>query len=182
MEQWDDVVARHYLPPRVSGWTLTVRRTGGADWESLRAIRLEALADTPEAFGTTLAEAAAYRDRRWRSMAEESPYFLADVDGRVVGMVRGGRNEHYPGTYWLYGMYVTPVERGGTAARALVDAVVAWALAEGATELFLHVGVGVARARAFYEKVGFTPTGERFAVRGARNLELETMAKQLVVA
>jgi GNAT superfamily N-acetyltransferase len=161
---------------------MTVRRTGGADWASLRTIRLEALADTPEAFGTTHAEASRYRDRRWRTMAEESPYFLAEVDGRVVGMVRGGQNEHYPGTFWLYGMYVTPSQRGGGVARALVDAVVAWALAEGATELYLHVGVGVARARAFYEKVGFAPTGERFAVRGERNLELETMVKQLVVA
>lgn len=164
----------------VTGETPVVRRTRGADWALLRAIRLEALADTPDAFSTTFEEASAYQERRWRSMADEPSSFLAEVGGEVVGMVRGGRNDQHPGTHWLYGMYVTPSQRGGAAARALVDAVASWALAEGATELYLHVGAGVARARAFYEKTGFTPTGERFAVRGDRSLELRTMVKSLV--
>jgi GNAT superfamily N-acetyltransferase len=111
---------------------LIVRPAQSDDWPKLRAIRLEALSDAPEAFGSTYAVAAKLSNFQWRSMIERSLYFLAERDGDVVGMVSGGLNERHPGTHWLYGMYVTPTARGSQTAALLVDAVAAWARGEGA--------------------------------------------------
>jgi GNAT superfamily N-acetyltransferase len=159
---------------------LTVRRAESDDWVKLRAIRLEALSDSPEAFGSTYAVAAKLSNYQWRSMVERSLYFLAERDGDVVGMVSGGLNDRRPGTHWLYGMFVTPSARGTDTASLLVDAVVEWAKGEGATELYLHVTSIAQRARAFYARVGFLATGENFGMDRDPRLTMMTMKKSLI--
>jgi len=162
------------------GGELVVRRTTGDDWAALRAIRLEALADTPDAYGSTYEGTIEFSTRRWKAMASESRYWLAERDGVVLGMVSGGFNDQHPDTYWLYGMYVTSAARGSDAAPRLVEAVSAWAKDEGASELYLHVTTSVERARAFYQKMGFVETGERFSMERNRILQLITMRRPLV--
>ncbi len=103
--------------------TLTIRLCGLDDWEDLRAIRLEALGDTPDAYGSTYEESVRWSDAQWKNSASTRLYYLADRDGAVVGMVSGGFNDAYPGTRWLYGMYVTPSERGSGTAELLVRAI-----------------------------------------------------------
>jgi GNAT superfamily N-acetyltransferase len=159
--------------------TLSVRRCGPDDWPGLRAIRLEALADTPDAYGSTYEENARWSDAQWKNAATNRLYYLAERDGRVVGMVSGGFNDGYPGTRWLYGMYVTPSERGTGTAALLVGAIADWAKSEGVDEMYLHVTTSVARARAFYEKVGFRATGEHFTMERDSTLTLITMVQSI---
>jgi GNAT superfamily N-acetyltransferase len=159
--------------------TLTIRLCGLDDWEGLRAIRLEALSDTPEAFGSTYEESVRWSDAQWKNAASTRLYYLADRDGRVVGMVSGGFNDGYPGTRWLYGMYVTPSERGTGTADRLVRSIEEWARKHGVDEIYLHVTTSVARARAFYEKLGFRSTGEIFEMARDRSLTLITMVKRI---
>ena len=45
-------------------------------------IRLESLADTPDAYGATYEESLAWSHRRWRTAAATWNYFLAERDGR----------------------------------------------------------------------------------------------------
>ena len=158
---------------------VVVRRCTSLDWQQLKAIRLESLGDTPEAYGSTYDDAATWPDDRWRSAASQWTYWLAERHGRVVGMVSGGANDHHPGTRWMYGMYVTPAERGTDVATRLVDEVCQWARGESANSLFLNVTSTVARARAFYEKVGFELTGEVNAMDRDPSLHLETMVREL---
>jgi GNAT superfamily N-acetyltransferase len=158
---------------------VTIRRIESADWSALRGIRLEALTDAPEAFGSTLQGALRLSARQWRHKVATTVYFLAERDGVVVGMVSGGFNDNHPGTHWLYGMYVTPVARGGEVAQLLVGAVVEWARGEGAREIYLHVASGVPRARAFYLKNGFTLTGEPFTMERDPNVMMYTMTKSI---
>jgi len=143
----------------MSDTTLLVRRAGSEDWMALKAIRLEALRDTPDAYGSTLLAALAFPQDRWRAMIEEQCYFLVERDGAVLGMAAGGFHDDHPGQHWLYAMYVTPAARGGHVASCLVDAVVAWARSDGALALHLDVTTSLPRARAFYEKAGFRETG-----------------------
>ncbi|HEY1221984.1 MAG TPA: GNAT family N-acetyltransferase [Acidimicrobiales bacterium] len=156
-----------------------VRHADAHDAMKLRAIRLEALGDTPEAYGSTFEESAAWSERQWRRVAKTWNYYLGECDGVVRGMVSGGYNDQHPGTCWLYGMYVAPSARGSGLATELVEAVVAWARAQGARELFLHVTASVARARAFYHKVGFVETGETIAMDRDPSITLCTMVMQL---
>ena len=158
---------------------MSVRRGTPADVDALRAIRLEALADTPEAYGSTFDETAQWSDEQWREVAGRWTFFLAeDADG-VIGMATGGYHERRPGTSWLFGMYVTPRARGTGAADELVDAVARWARSRGADTLYLHVTELVPRARAFYERVGFVPTGEVETLRRDATVTLSTLVRRL---
>jgi GNAT superfamily N-acetyltransferase len=157
----------------------TVRRAGARDFSALRAIRLEALRDTPEAYGSTYDDSLKWSARRWRKVAKTWNYYLGECSGVVKGMVSGGYNEVHPGTCWLYGMYVAPSERGSGLATQLVDAVVTWARADGARQLYLHVNPGVRPARAFYAKVGFVENGETIIMDRDPSITLCTMVKTL---
>ncbi len=166
---------------QVSSPAYSVRRGHVPDARLLRAIRLESLRDTPEAFGATFEEASTWSDDRWRTAAQQWTYYLGEGEGEgeVVGMVSGGFNDRSPGTLWMYGMYVSPTARGTGLASELVEAVGQWALGEGASELYLHVTETVTRARAFYEKVGFRLTGDAITMSRDPSLRLVTMVKSL---
>ncbi len=157
-----------------------VRRAKVDDAPALRAIRLEALKDTPEAYGSTYEESLRWTSRQWRKVAKTRNYFLGECQGVVRGMASGGYNEDRPGTWWLYSMYVSPNERGTGLAQQLVDEVVAWARGEGATELHLHVGSRSARARSFYTKLGFVERGDVIEMDRDPSIGLHTMVKTLV--
>jgi GNAT superfamily N-acetyltransferase len=163
----------------MSDVTLTIRRSDRGDWRALKTIRLEALADTPDAYGSTWKENSTWSDAQWKNAAANRLYYLAYRDDVVVGMVSGGLNDMHPGTRWLYGMYVTPSERGSGTADRLVATVCAWARSEGVNEVYLHVTSSVARARAFYTRVGFRANGETFPMERDHGLTLETMVLDL---
>lgn len=164
----------------VSETTFAIRRALQEDWPIFKAFRLESLRDEPDAFTSTYDTACRLSDDRWRTLSEQAVYFLVERDGEGVGMAAGGFNNEHPGTHWLYAMYVTPSARSSAAATLLVDAVCDWARSDGATELYLHVTTTLERARAFYRKVGFEPTGERFAM--SRDPELFLMTLRRVLA
>ena len=71
-----------------------VRRVRADEWEALRETRLRALADAPDAFGTTHAEARAHPEQWWRDRAERTAagdaqaMFLAWDGDRAVGIAR----------------------------------------------------------------------------------------------
>jgi GNAT superfamily N-acetyltransferase len=160
--------------------TVVVVRPGGVeDADRLRAIRLEALADSPDAFGATYAESSTWSDARWEAAARDWNVYLAEIDGRVVGMASGGDAGDRPGGSWLFGMYVSPVARGTGAAGALVEAVSDWARSRGSGELFLRVTETMDRARAFYQKMGFTETGEVVTMDRDRSIRLRTLVRAL---
>ena len=157
-----------------------VRRCGADNAALLRQIRLEALLDAPEAYGSTYDESRTFSLERWADMAGSRVYYLGESEGQVVGMAAGGRNDDHPDTHWLYGMYVSPSRRGSGLAPQLVEAVGEWARDEGATALHLHVGSTVARARAFYEKVGFVLTGDAKVMERDPSMHVLEMVKNLV--
>jgi GNAT superfamily N-acetyltransferase len=157
----------------------TVRHAGVEDAMLLRAIRLESLSDTPDAYGSTYKDSLKWPNSRWRVAAREWNYYLAERHGHVVGMASGGFNANHPGTRWLFGMYVTPGARGTGVAQQLVETVSDWARGDGATELYLHVTTTVARARAFYQKVGFRLNGEEIVMDRDRSIRLVTMVRDL---
>lgn len=144
----------------------SVRRVRTDDWPTLRAVRLTALADSPLAFETTLAQASAYDDAQWQARttrhatAHDNTMFLAfDVVGDAVGMMAAELSNDGQRAY-VFGVWVAPAHRGGPAAGLLIDAIAAWARDElGAPELALEVNETNARALAFYRRRGFVATG-----------------------
>ena len=137
--------------------------------QQLKEIRLEALGDSPDAYGSTLRDELRIRDREWERMAREGNYVLAFQGSRPVAMASGGRHEAYRECRWLYALYVTPELRGTGVAANLVRHVARWARGQGVETLGLHVTETMGRARAFYRSMGFEEDGgSEFMIRDRR--------------
>lgn len=138
------------------------------DWRRWRALRLTALAEAPEAFGSTLAQWSGPGDteERWRARWAGVPYNLVVVrDGLDVGMAGlvGPDGDEPPE---LVSMWVAPEARGSGAADAAVEAVLARAARAypgRAVALSVYEANGVARrlyARHGFVDAGPSPDGE----------------------
>ena len=143
-----------------------VRRTTVADWQALRAERLRALAQDPEAFGSTREQALAVPDEDYHHRrAAAGTTHLAWCDGEPVGIVAlvpdGG--DHSRGE--LVSMWVDPHHRGTGLAGRLVEAACALGRIDGIREATLWVATGNAAARRLYERCGFVSTGAQQPVR-----------------
>jgi ribosomal protein S18 acetylase RimI-like enzyme len=155
-----------------------IRRLSAEDWLLLRDVRLRSLADAPAAFGSTYEREAGFDEAKWRERAESSAWFLAAVGGEEVGIVAGYHDPGSPARQrHLLAMWVAPPARGSGLAAELVDAVIAWAAADGASEVTLGVASGNDRATALYEKCGFVSTGERFPLPSDPSREIEIFGR-----
>ena len=126
----------------------------------LRSIRLRALLDAPDAFGSTLEETAARPADSWSKQLVDLPTFVAINDGVDVGVVRCARDEARIDSASLISMWVAPEVRRRGVGGVLVDAVIEWARSNGVTRLFLDVADNNAPAIKLYSRKGFAPNGE----------------------
>ena len=141
---------------------VVVRAATMEEWQVLRDIRLAALRDAPNAFGSTHAEQAASIEADWRRRISRGGTFFAYVPENAdepAGLV-GGFQEN-PGTVELVSLWVRPQARGLGVGEALVAAVINWAKARNATSVHLWFTEMNFHARMLYERCGFSPTGER---------------------
>jgi GNAT superfamily N-acetyltransferase len=137
-----------------------IEQLSAGDGARLRAIRLRALQDSPQAFETTFEEAAARPLDDWDGHLEQIATFVAVAGGRDVGLVRGMRHQQFPDAGYLISMWVAPEARQQGTGSALVGAVIQWGRAQGLDRLLLDVGEMNATAIALYTRKGFLPTGE----------------------
>jgi ribosomal protein S18 acetylase RimI-like enzyme len=137
-----------------------IRRLRADDANSFRAIRLEALKASPEAFGSTF-EIEDKLDLAWFAERLESSHVMgAFRDGELVGTagfaIQQGQKNAHKGR--LCGMYVRPSSRSCGVGRLLVSAVL-----EVARENVELIQLNVVRenrpARRLYESVGFLEFG-----------------------
>ncbi|MFG3338524.1 GNAT family N-acetyltransferase [Glycomyces sp. NPDC048151] len=145
------------------------------DWRLWRELRLAALADAPDAFGSRLADWQNAAEEAWRSRLAMpgSRNLVAETDGRPAGMASGVPTGD-PAARELIAMWVHPQARGRGVADALIDAVASWARTEGAEQLRLTVYEHNTAAALLYRRNGFTdiappggaePGVERFMAR-----------------
>lgn len=139
-----------------------VRRLTADDWLELRNARLAALAEAPYAFSSTVAREQAFADQTWRERAGSGRTFGAWDGDSIVGLATGLPED---GQWHLVGMWVSPKARGTGIADQLVAAVCELARQSAATSVTLWVTEVNGRARAFYRRLGFAPTGGRQLVR-----------------
>ena len=138
---------------------LTLRRAECGDEAILREVRIQALSDAPEAFGSTLDNELARTTADWQRWMSPGVVFILYEPTGARGMVAGLHDESDPAVVHLMAMWVHPNIRGSGGADDLVSAVVSWAESKGAKLMRLKVIRGNDRARHFYERMGFCPTG-----------------------
>ena len=140
-----------------------VREAVADDWQALRDIRLAALRDAPEAFGSTYERQVTFGEADWQRRIARGGTFLAylpEVRASEPAGLAGGYQEG-PGPVELVSMYVRPPARGRGVGEALVASVIEWAGAGDAASVHLWVTEANGPARLLYERCGFTLTGER---------------------
>lgn len=128
-----------------------------ATLDTVRPLRLRALREDADAFGSTLAREQDRPDADWDFWVRDS---LIAFDGDTpVGManlkVDGDEAQ-------LFGMWVAPEARGRGVAEALARALIERAAGRPIT---LCVAEGAHAARRLYERLGFRPTGTTGTLR-----------------
>ena len=137
----------------------SVRRAVLGDERILREVRLQALSDEPDAFGSTYEREVARTTADWQGWMSPGVALILCEPAGARGMVSGLRDEADLEVVHLMAMWVHPMIRGSGGADELVEAVIAWAQSQGAKRVQLKVIQGNDRARGFYERMGFRATG-----------------------
>lgn len=150
-----------------------VRRAVIGDEPVLKALRLQALADSPSAFSSTYEREVARTTEDWQGWMTPGVTFILEADGKPRGLVAGVRDAHDSSVVHLMAMWVHPDLRGTGAADALVSSVKAWADEMGAMQVRLKVVEGNRRARRCYERAGFRATGRQGVVERSGDVEIE---------
>lgn len=146
---------------------LVVERLDPTQWRTYRDLRLAALLDSPRAFWTSYAEAAALTEQGWRdrlgwptwcAYAAPSPDPARPL--APVGLVALWHPPQAPdGDIQLVQMWVASWGRGAGVADALIDAAVQTARDDGWARIVLEVAQDNPGAQRCYRRAGFAATG-----------------------
>lgn len=139
----------------------SIRQLTRDDVHAYRAIRLAALTDHPESYGTAPDSFAARPIEALQTMLDRMAVFGVVTDnGALAGIVAYARDDGERETHrgWLLQVYVKLDMRGTGASLALIEAAVDHARSE-VIQLHLMVGAHNAPAIRLYEKAGFTTYG-----------------------
>jgi GNAT superfamily N-acetyltransferase len=164
---------------------MSIRELARHEWALFRELRLRALAESPDAFAQTLAEAREKPDAYWVQLAESvtahggQVMLIAETDGRPTGMAFGLFDKENPKAGHVGGMWMEPAARGQGTGRALLEAAIAWGRSRDLDRLELWVTEGNVAANRLYESAGFTDTGRRDTLPSTRTLQIIQMALNL---
>jgi ribosomal protein S18 acetylase RimI-like enzyme len=165
---------------------MRIRPVEREEWEALRALRLKALLDSPDAFSALHKDEASRPAREWQRWISgeggrqpgKAITFVADDEG-FHGMATGAVFDAEPKRGHLFGMWIRPAARGRGLGMQLLDAVAAWARDHGVRELELRVSEGNSPAARLYDRAGFISTGERSPLRDGSELMCVVMVRHL---
>ena len=145
---------------------MLIRKLTEEDVEALWSLRLRALQDNPEAFGSTYEETLqrgkeSYR-QRLRQPHNETFFIGAFEEESLVGIVGFYRESGLKGQHkgYIISMYTAPDQRGRGIGKALVAEAIAQARTiPGLEQLLLAVVTSNTAARQLYRSIGFEAYG-----------------------
>ena len=150
-----------------------------------RDIRLQALRDAPDAFGTIASEAEARPLSYWEDLTRavtepgQQVMCLACEGDTVLGCTYGLLDRDRREVGRVGGMWVTPAARRQGVGRALLQAVMAWARGRHLQRLELWAPAHSPAAVALYQQAGFRETGQRKPLPTIPALQIIEMACEL---
>jgi GNAT superfamily N-acetyltransferase len=163
----------------------SVRSFREQEWRTYRDLRLRALADSPDAYGGTLAGEAIRADATWADRLAlganrrwDLP-LLAEVVAEPIGSACRKSDKSEPALANVYQMWVAPTYRGLGAGRLLLDTIIAWATTVNVRCVALGVTCGDTSATRLYMRAGFTPVGEPEPLRLGSGVLAQPMQIQL---
>ena len=164
----------------------TIRTIHPTEWQAYKAIRLRALADAPDAFGSTLSLEAQRPDALWQERLtlaaasnQDLPLF-AMAGNEPIGLAWAKVDADDPGTVHLFQMWVAPGHRGRGVARGLLEHAVHWSRSRNAAWLSLGVTCGDTPAFRLYARAGFVAVGVPEPLREGSPLQAVNMRLSLL--
>jgi ribosomal protein S18 acetylase RimI-like enzyme len=139
-----------------------IRRMGSGEWRELRAIRLEAVRDTPTAFSSSYAELASHPDVFWQERAAAgatsgsgATFIASDRNDDWVGSASAEPLAEVPDHAHIHAVYVRAGHRGPTGLGGrLMEAAIRFAEQHiDVSRLTLGVHENNTRALAFYRRI-----------------------------
>ena len=140
--------------------SILVREAMISDAEQFRALRLEALQDSPTAFPVdytvNLNHPVSFWENRLKS-DEDGTIFFAEHQNRLVGMtgIRKGESPKTKHNATIWGVYVSPESRGLRIAESLIEACISWANSRDVIIVKLGVTAASTSAVRCYQRCGF---------------------------
>jgi ribosomal protein S18 acetylase RimI-like enzyme len=150
--------------------TLIVRQFKTTEWQAYKDLRLNALKESPEAFGSIYEDAVKNEDINWKNRLAQTS---AKNDYPMVALV----GDEFAGLGWvmveppendvahLYQMWVDPRFRRLGLGRALVESGINWTRSRGTKSMLLEVTCGDRPARRLYDSLGFVSKGDPVPMR-----------------
>lgn len=134
------------------------------DWAVLRDVRIAALTDAPEAFGSTLSRELAFSEDVWRGRLRDDSQrgyaqFVATLDENVAGTIGLIRSGERSDVVEMVSMWVAPGARGRGIGDLLVATLIDTAGNAGYIGVDLWVAEGNDSAERLYARHGFVRTG-----------------------
>jgi GNAT superfamily N-acetyltransferase len=162
-----------------------VRRFEATEWPTYRELRLRALAESPDAFSSTLEIEQPRAGEIWvtrLSAAVASQLdmpLLALTSGTPGGLAWARVDQTDRSRVNVFQMWVAPEFRSRGLGGRLLQAAIAWARARGARCVCLGVTLAESPAMRMYLAAGFRPSGPANPLRPGSSLLAQTMALQL---
>lgn len=145
------------------------------------------LADSPYAFGETLAEAQARTAEEWPQYIENtmippdhSAFIAFDQEG-ACGFIAGDKANPQapPDTVVVGRLWVASRQRGTGLGRKLMDTITTWAFKQNAKFIGLGVTEMNLNALKFYEHLGYIDLGIRFPLPWDLSKQIIMLGRQL---
>ena len=146
---------------------MEIHKLRSEDWQILKRLMLDSLADSPDAFSATLNGALSDPDATWRGHSTKYSgtqgyvaYVLIDKQGPCGILIGGFANIGH--------MWVSPrVRRNGKRnGKKLLDTFLVWARKHQSSVVHVNVTEQIPAVN-FYESMGFKSTGNRMELRSA---------------
>jgi GNAT superfamily N-acetyltransferase len=156
----------------MSGSLLGVLRLlGPTDWEALRAVRLQALIDSPHAFTSSYQEERSWTKAQWCQLIDSAIWIATLQDDCIIGIAcLSGGPAGYAARY-LESVWVAPTHRRRQVLRRMFHLAVEIGRAADVRSLLLWVLEGNEDAEAAWARLGFVLTKKRQLAPDARRHE-----------
>ncbi len=137
-----------------------------SEWRAYRDVRLRALSQDPQAFGSTYAESAQRPDEWWQARLQAVAdgrdwLFFARLDGELVGLLGASQPPDTQATAVVISVHVDRARRGQGIGALLMAHLLDALQAAGIKHVQLSVRPGQAAAIALYRKFGFALAAEQ---------------------
>ena len=127
----------------------------------LRAARLYALLDSPDAFTSSYAHESAWGELEWQRVLNAATWIVAREAQNVIGLAKSVSEPGLPATRYVESAWVAPTHRRRGVLRALLHSACRDQSPNGVTELMLWVLEDNHDAHRAYQALGFESTGDR---------------------